>query len=162
MRILVPLTALLILTGSSLAQTATVTPHPQDGKLNERFRRADTNRDGVVSNDEARTASLWFQDDFSSVDTDNSGTVSLFEFGEALQTRLSHSMSDFDAADTNHDGRLSADEMKHSQGIADILKPSKRKKAAVSRPEYESYAIEHLYRSADLPSVAPNIIDKRF
>jgi len=32
----------------------------------------------------------------------------------------------------------------------------------MSRPEFESYALDRLYRNSELPSVAPNIIEKKF
>lgn len=129
----------------------------------ERFRNADRNGDGVIDAGEARTAGFWFQNDLKEVDNDNSGTVTIFELGQALQRRVARSLSEFDAADTNRDGKLSDDEISRAPTVAEVLDPSKRAKdTSLSRPEYESYAIDRLYRDAELKSVVPNIIDKRF
>lgn len=134
-----------------------------DSRFAERFRQADANGDGRITEDEARAAGLWFTRDFNSVDTDHSGTVTLFELGQALQRRLSRWLSDFDAADTNHDGRVTEDEAARMPSIGEVFKTTNRSKdRAVSRQEFESYAIDRMYRDSELPSVAPNIIDKRF
>ena len=161
-RLLVAATALTF-TGAIWAQTPKPTGHGKESLFAERFRQADTNGDGVITDAEARAAGLWFKDDFNSVDTDRSGTVTLFELGQALQQRLNRWLSDFDAADADHDGRLTEDEVKRAPSIATMLTHLDRTKhPTVSRPEYESYAIERLYRDSDLPSVAPNIFEKRF
>jgi len=129
----------------------------------ERFRLADKNQDGIITESEARAAGLWFRNDFNSVDADHSGTITLFELGTALQQRVGGSLSDFDAADTNHDGRLTEDELPRATTVTEFLTTMKRSGSSpVTRDEYESYAIERMYRDSELPSVAPNIIEKRF
>lgn len=153
----------LSFTGTIWAQTPIPAGHSQESPFAERFRQADTNGDGVIDDAEAHSAGLWFKDDFNSVDTDRSGTVTALELGQALQQRLNRWLADFDAADTDHDGRLSEDEVKRVPSLAEVLTHiAPAKHPAVSRPEYESYAIERLYRDSELPVVAPNIIEKRF
>ena len=141
-------------------------PHPTgapDSRFAERLRQADANGDGVITPEEARAAHLWFKDSFDSVDTDHSGTVTLFELGQALQQRLSRWLSDFDAADANHDGVVTEDEAARAPSVADKFTTIDRgTDHAVSRQQYESYATERLFRDSDLPSVAPNIFEKRF
>ena len=151
---------LMVLAGTVWSQTPTAAP---DSRFAERFRQVDANGDGVITKDEARAAHVWFGQDFNSVDADHSGTVTLFELGQALQQRLSRWLSDFDAADTNHDGQVSADEAARAPAVADAFTTIDRsKQQAVSRQEYESYATERLWRDSELPSVAPNIFEKRF
>lgn len=164
MKTLLPIAAVVVaLSGVAWAQTPVATTSGQDSRFTERFRQADANGDGFITEQEARAAGLWFTQDFNSVDADRSGTVTVFELGQALQHRLSRWLSDFDAADSNHDGQLTEDEVRRSPGMTETFKTIARDKdRAVSRPEYESYAIERMYRDSELPSVAPNIIEKRF
>lgn len=154
---------LVVLTGTGWSQTPGATGEPQDSRFAERFRQADANGDGRITEEEARAAGLWFTQDFNSVDTDRNGTVTLFELSQALQQRLSRWLSDFDAADANHDGRVSEDEAARAPRIAEAFTTIDRNKhREVSRQEYESYAIDRMYRDSELPSVAPNIFEKRF
>lgn len=154
---------MVALTGTAWPQTPGATGEVRDSRFAERFRQADANGDRVITEDEARAAGLWFTPDFNSGDTDRSGTVTLFELGQALQQRLSRWLSDFDVADADHDGRLTEDEARRVPSIADVFTTIHRNKdSTVSREEYQSYAIERLYRNSELPSVAPNIIEKKF
>jgi len=162
-RILLTVAAVSALAGAAWSQKPAAPAPARESRFAERFRQADTNGDGVITPDEARAARLWFSEDFNSVDTDRSGTVTLFELGQALQQRLGRWLSDFDAADANHDGRVTEDEAKRAPSVAGAFSTIDRnKRHAVTRPEYESYAIDRLYRHSELPSVAPNIIEKRF
>jgi hypothetical protein len=159
MKITIAAALLLLVSGATYAQP----PESSEAKFSERFRRADTNGDGVIDGAEARAAGLWFADDLNSVDTDHSGTVTLLELGQALQQRIKGWMSDFDAADTNHDGKLSEAEARNAPRVAQAVKGGTANQAqGMSRPEYESYAIDRLYRNSELPAVAPNIIEKKF
>jgi Ca2+-binding EF-hand superfamily protein len=153
---------LMALTSTAWAQTPAATGVP-DSRLVERFRQADTNGDGLITDDEARAAGLRFTQDFKSVDIDGSGTVTLFELGQALQRRVSRWLSDRDSADTNHDGQLTEDKAARAPSIAEAFKTMGRNNdRAVTRDEYESYAIDRMSRDSELPYVAPNIIEKRF
>jgi hypothetical protein len=163
MRTFLPVVAVLGLAATAWAQTPKPTGAGPDSQLTERFNRADANRDGSIDDAEARAAGLWFQDDFSGVDTDRSGTVTLFELGQVLQQRVSSWMSEFDAADLNHDGQVTEAEAKKAPNLWTMLTSGGRAQpATVSRSEFESYAFDRIYRQGDLPSVAPNIIEKRF
>ncbi len=145
------------------AQLPGATVEVPDSQFAARFRQADANGDGVITEAEARAAGLWFTDDLDKVDTDRSGTVTLFEMTQALQQGLKRWMAERDAADTNRDGELSEEEAARAPSIATVFSSvDLNKDRSVSRPEYESYAIERMYRNPDLPSVAPNIIEKRF
>ncbi|HVM95348.1 MAG TPA: hypothetical protein VMT89_03110 [Candidatus Acidoferrales bacterium] len=162
MKKLLATTSLLILTSVGMAQTPQPTAVEHQSQFAERFRRADTNGDGVISESEARAAGL-LKDDFYGIDADHNGTVSLFELSQAMQKKLGQWMSDFDAADTNHDGKLSQEEIKHAPGVEKMLSSGDRPDLQnMSRPEFESYALDRLYRNSELPSVAPNIIEKKF
>jgi hypothetical protein len=151
------------LTGTGWAQAPVETDVVPESRFAERFRQADANGDGFISAEEARAAGLWFMQDFDSVDTDRSGTVTLFELGQALQRRLRRWLSERDAADADRDGRLTEAEAARVPSIAEVFTAADRDKdRIVSREEYESYALDRLYRHTELPSVAPNIIEKRF
>ena len=87
----------------------------------------------------------------------------IIELGQALQRRVSRWLSGRDSADTNHDGRLTEDEAARAPSIAEAFKTMGRNNdRAVTREEYESHAIDRMYRDSELPYVAPNIIEKRF
>jgi hypothetical protein len=160
--LLIAVVVSLMHAGSGWPQTPSATGAP-DSRFADRFRQADANGDGVITADEARAANLWFKQDFESVDTDHSGTVTLFELARALQKRLSQWLSGFDAADANHDGQVTEEEAARAPGIADVFTTTGRGKHHVmSRQEYESYALDRIYRDSELPSVAPNIFEKRF
>ena len=163
MRTLLCVLAVLGLAASARAQAPKPTSPGRESELAERFNRADANRDGRIDNAEARAAGLWFQDDFSGVDTDRSGTVTLFELGQALQQRVRSWMSEFDAADLNHDGQVTEAEAKQAPNLWTMLTSGRRgQPSTVSRSEFESYAVDRIYRYGELPSVVPNIIEKRF
>jgi EF hand domain-containing protein len=163
MRTLLTVAAIVVtLVSLAQAQTPPATGAP-DKQFAERFRQADTNGDGVISEAEARAAGLWFTEDLGSVDTDHSGTITLFEFGQAMQQRLNRWLSDLGTVDTNHAGVVKEDEARRVPGVADAFTTIDRHKdRAVRRDESDSYAIDRIYRSSELPSVAPNIIEKRF
>ena len=163
MRTLLCVLAVLGLAASARAQAPKPTSPGRDGELADRFNRADTNRDGRIDPAEARAAGLWFQDDLSGVDVDRSGTVTLFELGQALQQRVQSWMSEFDAADLNHDGQVTEAEAQQAPNVWKMLTSGRRgQPPTVSRSEFEAYAFDRIYRQGDLPSVAPNIIEKRF
>src|SRR5574341_1819719 len=117
-RFLVVAATLVAFTRAGWPQTPGATGVPES-QFTERFRQADANGDGLITDDEARAAGLWFTRDFTSVDTDRSGTVTLFELGQALQRRVSRWLSERAAADANHDGKLTQDEAARSPSIAE-------------------------------------------
>ena len=85
MRTLLIVVAMVIaLAGAAWSQTPGATGETQDSRFAERFRQADANGDGRITEEEARAAGLWFTQDFNSVDTDRSGTVTLFELAQAV------------------------------------------------------------------------------
>lgn len=163
MRTFLAVLAVLGLAAAAWAQTPMPTRAGPDSQLTERFNRADSNRDGFIDDAEARAAWPWFHDDFGSVDTDRSGTVTLFELVQALERRVRSWMSEFDAADLDHDGRVSQDEAQRAPNVWKVLTSGGGDPpSTVSRSEFESYAVDRIYRYGELPSVVPNIIEKRF
>lgn len=150
---------MLLLAGAVAAEP---TPGAPGGSLMEqRFRQADRNGDGMLSAEEARN-SAWFTDQdegFNSVDRDHSGTVTLAEVGEAIARQVSEWLG----ADTDHDGRVSETEAQAHNRLRDSFERADADRDhVVTRDEAESMSQRTYYRDAELPSVAPNIIEKRF
>jgi len=163
MRTILSVLIVVGLVATAPAQTPNPTAPAPHSQLTERFNRADTNRDGSIDDAEARAAGLWFKDDFGGVDVDRSGTVTLLEFGQVLQRGVSSWMSEFDAADLNRDGQVTEAEAKQAPSLWKMFTSGGRARpATMSRAEFESYAFDRIYRQGELPSVVPNIIEKRF
>ncbi len=143
----------------SQTDSSTILP-PSNSGLAESFRKADVNGDGALSIEEARQAGFGLSETFAAVDTDGSGTVTLFEIGEALHRK----MSEWANADADGDGEVTEDEAKKgSTAILNaFLKADANTDHQVSREEYQSYSVRQMYRNVEMPSVYPNIIDKKF
>jgi Ca2+-binding EF-hand superfamily protein len=129
--------------------------------LEERFRLADRDRDGALSAAEAGQAN-WFveqMDRFQSLDADGSGTVTLVEIGAAISMQVQEWME----ADTDGDGRISSAEAKARSGsVGDVFRRADNGDGTVTRDELENFSQRSYYEHGDLPSVAPNIFEKRF
>jgi Ca2+-binding EF-hand superfamily protein len=156
MKVLCFVVAMLVYGGAVDAQSAT------DGTdLARRFRQADRDGDGKLSEEEAR-ASPWFTDEvkhFDGIDRDHNGTVTLAEIGEAIAGQVSEWLG----ADTDHDGRVSEGEAKANSRLREAFNRADADgDRVVTRDEAERMSERTYYRDAELPSVAPNIIEKRF
>lgn len=154
--------ALLLAAVIVCASAVGAQPTPgSSGELEQRFRLADRDGDGKLSSQEARQAS-WFVDEvhrFESVDRDHSGTVTLAEIGEAIAAEV----ADWWGADIDRDGRVTEAEAKSKRGLAETFGSADADRdGAVTRAELERLSQRSYYRDAELPSVAPNIIEKRF
>ncbi|MDB5814543.1 MAG: hypothetical protein JWN23_1660 [Rhodocyclales bacterium] len=139
---LVLLSLVLSASGIALAQqSAPVGERPMHREMMDRLKAADTNKDGMISREEAEKSLPMLAKHFDEIDTNKDGKISPDELkatGEKMRhhhdgmgpfagadanhdrviTRdeiLQHNqqvLQDFDAADTNKDGKLSRDEMK--------------------------------------------------
>lgn len=154
------LLVLLFLPVGALAADAT----PTDGMSEElvrRFRLADRDRDGALSPAEAKQAN-WFGEQvnrFESLDADRSGTVTLVEIGAAITSRVQEWLG----ADTDGDGRISAAEAQAQSGtLADAFRTGDDGDGSLTREELESLSQRSYFEHSELPSVAPNIFEKRF
>jgi hypothetical protein len=133
--------------GAAFAQqSAPAGDHPPHQHMMDRIKAADTNKDGLISKDEAAKSLPHLAEHFDEIDTNKDGFISpeeLKAFGDKMHAHggprgpgrggpfggadanhdhvitrdelLQHQqqmLQDFDAADTNKDGKLSPDEMK--------------------------------------------------
>lgn len=130
-------------------------------ELEDRFRAADRDGDGALSPAEAEQAN-WFGkqvDRFERLDADGSGTVTLVEIGAAISAQVQEWLG----ADTDRDGRVSAAEAQaQSEALADAFRTIDDGDGALTREELESLSQRSYYEHSELPSVAPNIFEKRF
>lgn len=154
---------LLLLAAPAGAQVPMPTAEPLPPEIENQFRAADLDRDGSLSKQEAQRGKVTFSEQFDSIDADRNGIVTLFELGARLQTSMRRWLSDWDAADKDRDGKLSADEVRAApSSVRSILTGSANAAQAPTRDQYESLARRQLYRNVDMPSVVPNIFEKRF
>jgi hypothetical protein len=98
-------------------------------------------------------------DRFERVDRDRSGTVTLAEIGEAIADEVSGWLG----ADTDKDGRVSEAEAKAQRSLVERFSSADvDRDGMVTREEIERLSRRSYYRDAELPAIAPNIIEKRF
>jgi Ca2+-binding EF-hand superfamily protein len=145
------------------AQTAALPP--TDAALGEAFRQADADGNGALTRNEAIRAKLSLSDKktFNSVDTDHNGVVTLLELGDALQARIRSWASDVGSADRDGDGEISEDEARSNSSLSEIFRTADRNRnGKMDQAEYETFSRRNLYGNVDLPSVAPNIFEKKF
>lgn len=139
--------------------TATATPHFQ-----KEFERADVNRDGKLSEEEAVAGGFFTDGSFKSADRDLDGQVTLFELGDAVQRSLRGYFDDSDRADTDKDGYVTEEEARVSgTSILDIFRRADRDgDGRVARDEIDVFTRDTYFSETATRGVVPNIIDKRF
>ncbi len=162
-----PFVAALVALGLSAVPAAAqdMPTGPATSKLQTKFEQADTNKDGKLSDDEARTAGFFTTDQpMNSVDADRDGQVTLFELADAVQRRLRASMSSRDAADKDADGFVSEEEATTSGGsILEIFRRADRDSdGRVSRDEIDVFVHDSYFSETADRGVVPNIFNKRF
>jgi Ca2+-binding EF-hand superfamily protein len=148
---------------AALAQT---TPAPDlDPDLEQTFRQADSDRNGAIDRNEAIRAklSLSEKETFDGIDRDRNGLVTLFELGDALQARIRDWASGVESADRDGDGELSEEEARSASSLSQIFgRADANRDGKLNQEEYETFSRRNLYGNVDLPSVAPNLFEKRF
>lgn len=158
------LVLLLQLGASARAET----PAPDEARLppevERAFRAADVDRSRGLTREEARGGQILSAERFATIDADQNGIVTLFELATALTTSTRRWMADFDAADTDHDGVLSEEELAAAPASVQRLVRGLDTSAQdhLTRERYESTAQRQLYDNVNLPSVVPNIFEKKF
>ena len=130
----------------------------------EEFKRADVDKDGKVSVEEATAAGLFTDGSFKDFDEDKDGTVTLFELGDALQQRVRRWLSDFESADTDKDGYVSEAEAKAAgpSMLALFKRADRDEHGRLSREEFDLYARTSYYSETSGRGVVPNIFNKKF
>jgi Ca2+-binding EF-hand superfamily protein len=91
------------------------------GKLEAAFKKADTDNDGTLTKDEAKSMPRVAKN-FAAIDTDKDGTVSLDEIRASMK-KAGKAMHDrgverFKSADKDNDGTLTKDEAKEMPRVA--------------------------------------------
>lgn len=161
---LAALAALAVLGAAAPGRAQDATPTPSDDASKafaEVFERADTNKDGKLSEEEARRAGLFTtEQSFEETDADGDGVVTLFELGDALQKRLRH----WSSADADGDGHVSREEAQAAGGSLweMFLRADRDRDGRVSPDEIDVYSRNAFYSETADPGVVPNIINKRF
>ena len=149
--------------GISRAQVPLPTREALPPEIENEFRAADLDRDGSLSREEARRGKVAFSEEFDSLDADRNGIVTLFELGGAFNSSFRRWLSDWEVADKNRNGELSPEELRNAPAsVRSILTGRANASPTMTRDQYESLARRQLYRSVDMPSVVPNIFEKRF
>jgi hypothetical protein len=160
-----PKLQLLLLSGSmalavAVAGQETSLPGPE-GSLEETFRSADTDANGALSRNEALRAklSLSEKETFDGIDSDKNGLLTLVEIGDALQGRIRA----WTGSDRDGDGELTEEEAGSTAWLAHIFRRADNdRNGKVGPDEYETFSRRNLYGNVDLPSVAPNIFERKF
>jgi len=132
--------------------------------LDEQFKRADTNHDGKLSEEEAISAGFFTDGSFKDVDEDKDGTVTLFELGDALQQRLRQWSSGAERADTNKDGFVTEEEAEAAgPSFLEIFKRVNRNgQERIARDKFDVYVRDSYFSETSDRGVVPNIFNKRF
>jgi EF hand len=130
----------------------------------EEFKRADTDKDGKLSEQEAIAAGFFTDGSFKDVDEDKDGTVTLFELGDALQQRLRQWSSGAEQADTDKDGFVSEEEAEAAgPSFLEIFKRVNRNgQERIARDKFDVYVRDSYYSETSDRGVVPNIFNKRF
>jgi len=155
------LAAVLGISGAALAEP---TPVPTTAPLAEEFKRADTDGDGRLSEDEARKAGFFTEESFTDTDENHDGTITLFELGAAMQARFQGWIDRHARADTNGDGSVTKDEADAAgDSWSDYYARADRNNdGQVSRDELMYRVTQSYYSETTTGPLYPNIIDKRF
>jgi len=137
----------------------TATPHFQ-----KEFERADVNKDGKLSEQEAVAGGFFTDGSFKSADRDLDGQVTLFELGDAIQRSLRAYLSDSERADADGDGYVTEEEARVSgTSILDIFRRADRDgDGRVARDEIDVFTRDTYFSETQTRGVVPNIIDQRF
>jgi hypothetical protein len=143
----------------AVAQTPVVPKIPDlSASVQEHFQQADANHSGGLDRIEALGAG-YSAEKFEAIDTNHDHVITLYEISAYLAERT----RDWARADTNGDGVVTREEAAKVPSLAKIFtKADKDGDGVVRRQEQEAFSETTLYRDVDLPSVVPNIIDKKF
>jgi hypothetical protein len=157
-RIAILLTATVIGGGVAQGQTPKPTIDLSPG-LQQRFDKADLDRNGALSRNEALSAGFASEKRFDGVDSDRDGVLNLVEIGRYLAGHR----SGWASADTNGDGEISRSEAAKSPSLMDVFTKADRDgDGVVRKEEHEAFSETTLNQNVDLPWVVPNIINEKF
>jgi len=138
--------------GAMMTCAALMVPHAfaadqPGGKLEAAFKKADTDNDGTLTKDEARSMPRVAKN-FDAIDADKDGTVSLDEIRASMK-QMGKAMHDravarFKSADKDNDGTLTKDEAKSMPRVAKYFDAiDADKDGTVSEQEIHDYMKAH-------------------
>lgn len=158
-------TVALLLAGPAAAQQASPgMPAPGTAAFDKEFARADVNKDGKLTEEEAVQGGFFTDGQFKETDRDLDGQVTLFELGDAMQKKLRGYFDDSDRADADKDGYVTEEEARVSgTSILDIFRRADRDgDGRVARDEIDVFTRDTYFSETQTRGVVPNIINKRF
>src|SRR5262245_10293489 len=92
----------------------------------------------------------------NTLDSDGNGTVTIFELGDSVRKRITKERSSADTGGESPSGAPTP-QFKAPKNAA-----ARRVDSSGQRSTYESFRSRQMNETGSLPSVAPNIIEKRF
>jgi Ca2+-binding EF-hand superfamily protein len=136
-----------LIASAALMAPPTFAADEPGGKLEAAFKKADTDNDGTLTKDEAKSMPRVAKN-FAAIDTDKDGTVSLDEIRASMKT-AGKAMHDrgverFKSADKDNDGTLTKDEAKAIPRVAKNFDAiDSDKDGTVSEQEIHDYMKAH-------------------
>ena len=151
----------LALASSSLADDDL--PKPASNPMDGAFEKADTDKDGKLSRDEAMSGGVYSGEAFDATDEDADGFVTLFELGEAVVKHSQGWMDEHDKHDANEDGQVDRNEAEFGTRIYTVFdRADKNKDDMLDSQEMKDWAASSYYSESASYPIAPNIINKKF
>jgi Ca2+-binding EF-hand superfamily protein len=159
----IPIVALFCLALAVSVLAAEPTPAPTPRRIDHAFEKADADKDGQLSKQEAAAGGLFTAEAFYETDDDGDGYVSLFELGEAVAAHTRGWLDEHDKHDTNDDGHIDRNEATFGTRIYTVFdRADKNKDDQIDSQEMKDWAASSYYSESASYPIVPNIINKKF
>lgn len=157
------LTAALLASSVSIHARAEDTAAGAPNAMDEAFSKADSDKDGKLSRDEAMSGGVYSGEAFDATDDDGDGFVTVFELGEAVLKHSQGWMNEHDEHDANDDGHVDRNEAEFGTRIYTVFdRADKNKDDKLDSQEMKDWAASSYYSESASYPLAPNIINKKF